>query len=154
MKLARILLFLCITISFTRCNLNKLEMKDFEGRYVSNTLQYDTLFIVKFNDKLYWYRKHYNEYGDVILQEHKIMRFDHWRYHGESEKESLTSIGFSATYEIEGDTIYIYQIDANADIIEDHYYKKVSNDISNEIRDKIEKNKDEVEEISSNIINE
>ncbi|GIV42842.1 MAG: hypothetical protein KatS3mg034_2152 [Vicingaceae bacterium] len=135
-----------IILLLTNCRLYQIKLKDFEGNYISSVLPGDTLSIVYLEQKgkLFYYRKYkdFSNTGEIDLEKF-VLYFYNWSYHGESEKnkfeESNSKITFISTWETVDDTIYIYQIDANADIIEKYYYKKISQNINSEVKDIIKK---------------
>lgn len=138
-----ILVFLFLL--FMHCRTYTLKPYQLEGKYASGVLKEDTLYIIAVKGKLYYFRKYreFEKYGGVELDEYQTVRFYPWEFHGELEKESFYG-SFSSMYQIIDNQIYLFQKDANSDIIKEYYYKKVSDFIEPNIKKLITENVEEI----------
>lgn len=136
-------------VIFFRCNLKPFDPNELHGKYVSSILRNDTLCIVKIENKFYFYRKYkeFNNSGIVeINTEDEAVDFCPWKCQGESDIHYCNAHCFSTTYNIKNDTLYIFQTDANSDIIKEFYYKKISEYVDEKIKKELRENTDSISE--------
>lgn len=151
-RFLKVFILIFFILIFFKCKLNKkFNRDDFPGLYVSGLLKKDTLYIIKINNDLYYFRKSkdFNKMGcidtNIDIGDNDLSMVP-WQCNGEADSNFVEG-NFDATFEIIDDTIYLFQIDFNGDIIDKDkfYYKKISNIVDKEIKKVIYENKNNID---------